>query len=106
MPGALLEIDFAGGEQPPDDWAGMRPMITGSLMKCLITDGVAFEEKEAASDWKPSGGASTRIESVIDSWIRAEKYPWSKAKDLHSKKVRWVLDCEEKVIILAEPEGS
>ena len=103
LPDTALEVDFSGDETKDDYLADFRPQLKASLTRYLIKDGVVFEEKEASSRWKTKGGADSRLEFVIDSWIHAGSYEWKKAKDKHSKKVRWTLACDEQVTILMRP---
>jgi len=102
--GMRLEIDFLNDEPDPDDFVGFRRRLKESLMKYLIADGAVFVDREAASDWKASGGADTRLEMVIDSWLRAGKYVCQKFKDRQAKKARWVLSTDEDVTLLLLPE--
>lgn len=104
LAGGRLEVDFSGDESVQDDFADFRPRFKKSLMQHLVSDGAVFEDREAASNWKANGGADTRVEAAIDTWIRDRGYKCTKAKDKQSKKVRWILEGEEQVTILAFPE--
>jgi len=104
LPGVRLEIDFSGEETHGIDSDDFRPGLKRMLMQHLIKDGVVFEEADSARNWKANGQADTRLESVIDSWIRNGKYESTKAKDKHAKKVRWILNCDEQVTILLQPD--
>lgn len=104
MPGLRMEVDFSGDESTHDILNDFRPRLMQSLTKYLIKDGVVFEEKESSKPWKVTGGADTRLEFVIDSWIRDSSYEWKKAKDKQSGKLRWILTCDEQVTILVMPE--
>jgi len=104
MPGVKLEIGFSGKESHGADLEDFRPGLKQKLVQYLVKDGVAFEEADAGSNWKANSEADTRLESAIDSWIRLGKYQWTKAKDKHAKKVRWILACDEEVTILLQPE--
>jgi hypothetical protein len=72
-------------------------------MKCLVTDGVAFQERGDVDDWKGGNDAVSRVEGVVDAWILGSKYPCLKARDVHSRKARWVLECEEQVTLVMVP---
>ena len=104
FPGMRLEIDFLDNEKALDDFSSFRTRLKESLMKYLITDGAVFVDREAASDWKASGGADTRLESVIDSWLRAGNYECQKFKDRQAKKARWILSTDEQVTMMLLPE--
>ena len=104
MSGVRLEIDFSGDETSRDDLNDFRPRLKQSLTKYLINDGVVFDEKESSKPWKIAGGADTRLDFVIDSWIRESSHEWKKLKDKQSGKLRWILGCDEQVTILVLPE--
>ncbi|HWB60430.1 MAG TPA: hypothetical protein VG733_13120 [Chthoniobacteraceae bacterium] len=107
LPSAVLEVDFAGDEARAYDLKTFRSGLKEKLMKCLVSDGVAFEERREApeNDWKGMGDTLVRVEGVVDSWVLANHFRCSKAKDRHSRKALWELECgEERVTILMMPE--
>lgn len=102
LPCVTLEVDFAGDEATAYDLKTFRSGLKGRLVKKLIDDGVAFEERGMYDGWQDVDTVS-RLEQVVDAWVLANRYGCSKSKDRHSRKARWVLDCEEQVTILMEP---
>ena len=104
LPGVTLEIEFKGDQAGSADSYEFRGAMKQKFVQYLIKDGAVFEEADAAPNWKANGEADTRLEAAIDSWIRIGKYPCTKAKDKHAKKVRWTLACDEQVTILLQPE--
>ena len=99
----MLEVDFAGDEELAYDLRAFRPRLKAKLMKCLVADGVAFQEMTCPDDWRGGDDAVSKVETVVDAWVLESKYPCSKARDRLSRKARWVLECEEQVTILMLP---
>jgi hypothetical protein len=102
LPSVVLEVDFAGDEATAYDLKTFRSGLKGRLVKKLIDDGVAFEERGMYDEWNGEDAVS-RLENVVDAWVLANRYDCSKSKDRHSRKARWVLECEEQVTILMMP---
>ena len=107
LPSVMLEVDFAGDVAALTDLKGLRVRLKERLMKRLIADGVAFQERAEPAGWKGGEDAVSRLEGVVDAWIVENDYRCSKLRDRHSRKARWELDCGEPVMILMMPnEGG
>lgn len=106
LPSVVLEMEFMGEASKMEGLGGFRPSFKQGLMKRLIADGVVFEEKGVPQGLKGGEGPLPRIEDLVDGWVLAHHYRCTKAKDKHSGKVWWVLDCEEQVSILMLPAGE
>ena len=106
LPSVALELEFAGDEGKYYDLRAFRSALKDRLMKCLVADGVAFQERKlpVADDLKDGEDAVLRAEAVVDAWVLSNKYECSKSRDRHSRKACWVLDCDEQVTILMRPE--
>ena len=102
LPSVTLEVDFAGDEAVYD-LKMLRCEMKQGLRNCLVSDGVAFQQRESSEHWKKGEGPDSRLESVLDGWICTKGYPCAKEKDRHGGKMRWVLQCGERVTILLVP---
>ena len=103
LPSAMLEIEFSGDETIQDHLQDLRPSFKNGLLKCLMKNGLAFQQMEESTDARAKGDIIDKMEAVIDAWIIAGQYKSFKSKDKQSRKVKWGLSCEEEIIVFLLP---
>lgn len=102
LPSVTLEVEFEGPDSRNYDVKEFRAKMKNGLMKRLVSDGVAFRERQQTEHWKKGEGTVSRVETVVDAWAAETGFTCSKDKDLQSRKARWRLEGMEPVIVLMQ----